>query len=141
MIGIVVATHGSLATGVKSALSLLAGEPEQFEAVELLPGMNPEDFKSSLEQAIDRVDSGDGALVLVDIFGGTPSNTVCRLLFEKQIECIAGVNLPMVIEATFARSDSANVGELAGRVKAAGSDALVDIRQKMVAIKEDEEEF
>ena len=144
MIGIVVIAHGTLAGGLKSAVSLLAGEPEAFSTVELHPGDAPEEFKARVEDAVQSVDSGDGVLVLVDIFGGTPSNTISQLIAcgDSNIQAIAGANLPMVIQATFMR-EQMPLSDLAGQVMQAGQEALVDIGAILAqaAERDDEEEF
>lgn len=143
MIGIVVISHGTLAGGLDSAVSLLAGKPEQFETVELHPGDAPDTFKERVEQAIAAVDTGDGVLALVDIFGGTPSNTISQLMGNPSIQAVAGVNLAMVIQAVFMREQYA-IGELPSQILQAGSEALVDIRQVLVAAAasdDDDEDF
>ena len=140
MIGIVVATHGHLATGFESAVSLLAGKPENYASVELLPGDEPSAFKERLESSIAAVNGGDGVLVLVDLFGGTPSNTVCQLLAQEDIRAIAGTNLPMIITAVFSRLSTSNLDELVEEVLHAGSDALINVREKLAALQQEDEE-
>lgn len=142
MIGIVIITHGELASGLKSAANLLLGETGQLAYAELRLGDNPLDFKSKVDAVIDEVDSGDGILVLVDLFGGTPSNTVSQLFERDDIRALAGVNLPMLVEAIFSRENS-DIDELANRVMQAGSESLIDVRQKFIdaAAAEDDEDF
>lgn len=140
MIGVVVATHGSLASGIGSALALLTGKPEKFEIAELHPGMGPDDYIESLRNAIDSVDDGDGVLVLLDIFGGTPSNVTCRLLAEKNIYAVAGVSLPMAIDAVFGRQEESILQALGERVATTGSDSIVDVNKKLAAAAEQEDE-
>ena len=142
MIGIVVIAHGSLASGLESAVSLLAGKPKAFATVELHPGDAPEEFKERVVRAIENVDEGDGVLALVDIFGGTPSNTVAQLLAREDFRAIAGTNLPMVIQATFMR-EQASLDDLAAQVVQAGGEALINISDMLAAAanRDDEEEF
>lgn len=142
MIGIVVITHGNLATGLKSAATLLNGNPEHLSCAELHLGDNPLEFKESVEQAIAEVDDGDGILVLADIFGGTPSNTVSQLFAHEGIRAIAGVNLPMVIQAICLR-DQVSLEELTEQVKQAGCESHIDIRQKFIeaAAADDDDDF
>ena len=143
MIGVVVITHGSLASGLESAVSLLAGKPDKFAIAELHPGDTPGDFKSRVETAVASVDDGEGVLALVDIFGGTPSNTISQLFDRDDVRAVAGTNLPMVIQALFMR-ESVGIEELPSQVLEAGNEALVDIRQKFVEAlqsQDDEEDF
>lgn len=145
MVGIVVISHGSLASGLNSAVTLLAGTPASFSVVELHPGDEPSEFKDRVKSAISATNSGDGVLALVDIYGGTPSNTVAQLLEQNDIEAIAGVNLAMVIQAVFAREqEGVNLKVLKEMVVQAGNEALTDIRQKVFEISQtsdDEEDF
>lgn len=142
MIGLVVITHGSLATGLESAATLLTGKPEHLSCAELHLGDNPLEFKATVERAIAEVDDGDGILVLADIFGGTPSNTVSQLFEREDIRAIAGVNLPMLIQAIFLR-DQADLDELSEQVKQAGCESHIDIRQKFIeaAAADDDDDF
>lgn len=142
MIGIVVITHGSLATGLKSAATLLTGEPEHLSCAELHLGDNPLEFKETVERAIAEVDDGDGILVLADIFGGTPSNTVSQLFARDDIRAIAGVNLPMLIQTIFLR-DQVSLDDLNEQVQQAGCESHIDIRQKFIeaAAADDDDDF
>lgn len=142
MIGLLVATHGSLASGIASALSLLAGEPEQFQTLELHPGMNPASFKDLMNEKLDELDTGDGVLVLLDIFGGTPSNSFGQLMDRENVRAVSGVNLPMAIEASFSRA-GLSLDELVARVMGAGKDAVIDVwgRFKDAAEADDEDDF
>lgn len=140
MIGIVVATHGELASGIESALTLLAGKPSNFETVELHPGKSPDSFGDELRKAVSNVDDGDGALILLDIFGGTPSNISCQLLCNESICAITGVNLPMVIEAVFGRNEETNLEALVKRVRSSGSAAVLNLRDVISNAREQEDE-
>lgn len=142
MVGLLVATHGTLASGIESALSLLAGKPENFGTLELHSGMDPASFKDLMSEKIDELDAGDGVLVLLDIFGGTPSNSFGQLMGRDNIRAIAGVNLPMAIEAVFSRP-GLSLDELSARVAETGRDATVDVwnRFRQAAEEDDEEDF
>ena len=80
MVGIVVASHGSLASGMLDALELLSGEQKAIKAIGLHRGDSPDAFVAKVREAINAVDESVGVLVLVDLFGGTPSNAVAQLL-------------------------------------------------------------
>jgi len=101
MIGIVIATHGDLAKGIHHAVEMFFGERENVESIGLQPEDNAEDFQDKIEQLVNRVDKGQGVLILTDLNGGTPFN---RSLFiqakdpQRQIEVFSGVNLPMVMD-------------------------------------------
>lgn len=100
MVGIILASHGGFADGIKESAQMIFGEQEKFESVCLLPSMGPDDFRSNLEKAVEKLDTEE-ILFLVDLWGGTPFNQSSNL-FEGNDEkwaIVAGMNLPMVIEA------------------------------------------
>lgn len=103
MVGIVLASHGALAEGMKDAAVMLFGSAEQVTCVSLLPGEDSAEFLERLRGAIDAVDTGEGTIVLCDILGGTPSNRSAMLLDRAQV--IAGMNLPLLLELLGQRLD------------------------------------
>jgi mannose PTS system EIIA component len=98
MIGVVVVTHGQLATELVNAAETIVGELPRFAAVSIGWHEDTEDARSEIEQAIARVDDGEGVLILTDMFGGTPSNLAMTFLVAGRVEVITGVNLPMLIK-------------------------------------------
>ena len=98
MIGVVVVTHGQLATELLNAAETIVGDLPSFAAVSIGWHEDTEDARNEIEQAIARVDSGAGVLILTDMFGGTPSNLAMSFLAQGKIEVITGVNLPMLIK-------------------------------------------
>ena len=140
MVGIVVASHGSLATGMLDALVLLSGEQPAIQAIGLQRGDSPDAFKDKVEVAINSVDEGDGVLALVDLFGGTPSNAVAQLLGRDDLNAVAGVNLPMLLSVVFSR-DEMDLKALTEEAVRASRDSVVDIRQKLFEASDDEEDF
>ncbi|HXD72569.1 MAG TPA: hypothetical protein VN628_02480 [Vicinamibacterales bacterium] len=108
MIGVVVVTHGQLATELLNAAEMIVGDLPRFAAVSIGWHDDVTDAREDIAQAIERVrsDGGDsGVLLLTDMFGGTPSNLALTFIETNQIEVITGVNLPMLIKlAGLARS-------------------------------------
>jgi mannose PTS system EIIA component len=98
MIGVVVVTHGQLATELVNAAETIVGELPRFAAVSIGWHEDTQDARSEIEQAIARVDDGEGVLILTDMFGGTPSNLAMTFLVAGRVEVITGVNLPMLIK-------------------------------------------
>jgi PTS system mannose-specific IIA component len=98
MIGVVVVTHGQLATELVNAAEAIVGELPRFAAVSIGWHEDTEDARSEIEQAIARVDDGEGVMILTDMFGGTPSNLAMTFLVAGRVEVITGVNLPMLIK-------------------------------------------
>jgi PTS system mannose-specific IIA component len=98
MIGLVVVAHFNLAREMVAATELIVGEQEQFVAVGIFPNEQVEDTKEKIVSALRSVDTGDGVIILTDMFGGTPSNISLSFLEEGRVEVVAGVNLPMLIK-------------------------------------------
>jgi mannose PTS system EIIA component len=105
MVGLVVATHGKLAEELLRTAEGIVGKLEQCEPVSVGSGSSMEDARSRLAEAVHRVDSGDGVLVLTDMFGGTPANLALTFL-DAKLEVVTGVNLPMILKLSTARAES-----------------------------------
>jgi PTS system mannose-specific IIA component len=104
MIGVVVVTHGQLATELVNAAETIVGDLPHFTAVSIGWHDDTQDAREEIAQAIARV-SGEaqGVLILTDMFGGTPANLAMTFLGGQQVEVITGVNLPMLIKIANAR--------------------------------------
>lgn len=98
MIGVVVVTHGQLATELVNAAEMIVGDLPQFAAVSIGWHDEVNDAREDIAQAIERVRADAGVLLLTDMFGGTPSNLGLTFLETDRIEVITGVNLPMLIK-------------------------------------------
>ena len=98
MIGVVVVTHGQLATELLNAAETIVGDLPRFAAVSIGWHDDTEDARAEIDQAIGRVDEGAGVLILTDMFGGTASNLAMSFLSQGKVEVITGVNLPMLIK-------------------------------------------
>jgi mannose PTS system EIIA component len=99
MIGVVVVTHCRLAEELICAAQLVVGEDlKQFQAVSVEPKDGSEAIREKILTVIRKVDSGNGVLILTDMYGGTPSNISLSFLEDKKIEVITGVNLPMLLK-------------------------------------------
>jgi PTS system mannose-specific IIA component len=113
MVGVVVVTHCHLGKELISAAELVIGEElKQFQSVSIDPKEESEEIREKIIAAIRKVDTGQGILILTDMYGGTPSNISLSFLEEKKIEVITGVNLPMLLKlATY--SDGMDLDALA----------------------------
>ena len=98
MIGLVLVTHGDLASAFISALEYVTGPQQNIQAICIQPQDDMEKHRSNILQAIENVDKGVGVILLTDLFGGTPSNLAISTLGVKPIEVIAGINLPMLVK-------------------------------------------
>lgn len=103
MIGLVLVTHGSLATEFVVAMEHVVGPQQQIETICIGPEDDMELRRADITAAVERVNDGSGVILLTDLFGGTPSNLAISLLRAGEIEVIAGINLPMLIRLESAR--------------------------------------
>ena len=103
MIGLILVTHGDLAKEFVVAMEHVVGAQKQVATVCIGPHDNMEDRRREIADAVKSVNSGRGAIILTDLFGGTPSNLAISLLEPGRVEVIAGVNLPMLIRLDSAR--------------------------------------
>jgi mannose PTS system EIIA component len=106
MIGIVIVTHGRLAIEFRAALEHVVGTQDQFETVTIGPDDNVEQRRRDIIEAVKKVDSGDGVVILTDMFGGTPSNLAISVMSRPKVEVLAGINLPMLIKLVKVRNEA-----------------------------------
>src|SRR6202165_3339580 len=106
MIGVVVITHGQLATELVNSAEMIVGDLPQFTAVSIGWHDEVNDAREDIAQAIERVRGEEGVLLLTDMFGGTPSNLGMTFLEKDRLEVITGVNLPMMIKLATLRQSS-----------------------------------
>lgn len=119
MIGIVVMSHGNMATELIRAAEIIVGRIDGTAAVDIDPSMGMEDIRKAVEAAIKAVDRGKGVLLLTDMFGGTPSNIGLSFLGTHRVEVLTGVNLPMMVKFPSART-SMELTELARHLQEYG---------------------
>jgi mannose PTS system EIIA component len=112
MVGLVVATHGGLAEELIRTAEGVCGKLEQCRAVSVGASTAIDEARTLLGDAIRAVDSGDGVLVLTDMFGGSPANLALTFL-DDGIEVLTGVNLPMLVKLSTCRSEGAKLRETA----------------------------
>ncbi len=104
MIGLVLVTHGGLAVELISAMEHVVGPQENTAAVCIGPDDDMERRRADIQKAVSSVETGEGVIILTDMFGGTPSNLAISIMEAKSIEVIAGVNLPILVKLASIRS-------------------------------------
>ena len=125
MVGIIIASHGEFAAGIKQSGTMIFGEQEKVESVVFMPSEGPEDLQRKLQEAIAKVESEE-ILFLVDLWGGSPFNQANKL-FEEAPEkraIVAGLNLPMLIEAYASRFTMTTAHEIAKAITATAIDGV-----------------
>lgn len=126
MVGIILASHGAFAEGIKESGSMVFGEQPNVAAVTLKPSQGPDDVKRQMEEAIASFENPDEVLFLVDLWGGTPFNQANGLLagHEDKWAIVTGLNLPMLIEAYGARFTEESAQEIAKTIAPSGKDGV-----------------
>jgi PTS system mannose-specific IIA component len=120
MIGMVLVTHGRLAEELRSAMEHVVGAQRNVDVICIGPDDDMDNRRADIEACIDHCDTGDGVVLLTDMFGGTPSNLAISMMERKGVEVIAGVNLPMLVKLAKVRSsqplaDAVTCAQDAGR--------------------------
>ena len=119
MIGLVIVTHGKLAMELRNAMEHVVGPQDLLETVCIGPDDDMERRRDDIRTALKRVSGEKGAILLTDMFGGTPSNLAISMLSRDKVEVVAGVNLPMLIKLAEARNSTTLI-EAAQTAKEAG---------------------
>jgi PTS system mannose-specific IIA component len=102
----VLVTHGHLATEFRAALEHVVGPQKQLVSISIGPEDDMERRRRDIIDAIAEADSGDGVVVLTDMFGGTPSNLAISVMNGGKVEVLAGINLPMLIKLASVRESA-----------------------------------
>jgi PTS system ascorbate-specific IIA component len=119
MIGILIVTHGEIGTSLlASAAQILGSPPAQVATLSVWRQDDPDDLVLRARELLERIDAGEGVLVLTDIFGATPGNVVSRLLENGHVEGVSGVSLPMLLRVLTGRN-GAKGNKLAAAVQRA----------------------
>jgi PTS system mannose-specific IIA component len=117
--GVVIVTHYRLGEEFLQALRLIVPDAPPFEAVSIDPKQSVDEMREAIAAALRRVEGPDGALILTDMFGGTPSNMGLAFLAEHRVEVVTGLNLPMLIKLA-TMTEKKSLEELAAFIKEYG---------------------
>lgn len=133
MVGLLLVTHGDLAKSLLNSAALIMGEAPLIESYGLYHGDDVDELKDKVQIAIQRLydkSEGDGVLILVDLFGGSPSNATARSLHDLKgsvrAACVTGVNLPMLLEVATSVS-YLKLDELKKKCLSIGPESILDL--------------
>lgn len=113
MIGVLLVTHGKLAEELRSAARTIQPEFSRIVAVALEWNQTGEDARERIAQGLAEADTGEGAVILTDMFGGTPTNLTLSFLKKDRVEIVTGVNLPMVLKCAALQASGKSLTEVA----------------------------
>ncbi|MDR2188782.1 MAG: PTS sugar transporter subunit IIA [Azonexus sp.] len=129
MIGILIIAHGSFGEAlVQNACHVLNKRPPQLDQLGVAAQDDPDELLPHARQVLSRIDDGEGALILTDVFGASPSNLAARLLEPGRVEGLAGVNLPMLLRALAYRGKGMEI--LLQRARDGGRDGVVNMLEQ-----------
>jgi mannose PTS system EIIA component len=147
MIGVLIVTHGRLAEELKAAALTIQPDIQQIVAVALDWNQVGDDASRRIADGLQEADRGDGAVILTDMFGGTPTNLSLPFLKRDRVEIVTGVNLPMLLKCAALQKSGKPVVEIAHVAKDRGqrsiyvaSDLLADDEGISTAAASDKEE-
>lgn len=123
MIGLVVVTHAGLAKELIASATMITGEIPLCEALGLYPDDPADALVERIGQALERVGEG-GAIIMTDMFGGTPSNSALSFLSDGKVEVVTGVNLPMLVDFC-SRRERQSLEELSASLLKAGRESII----------------
>ena len=124
MIGKLILTHGGLARELLQAANVIAGRLAGFEALSLDWSEGFDEARAKVSTALERLDQGQGVLILADMYGGTPCNLAMTFFQEGKVEVLTGVNLPMVLRLACQTGEETSVAEMARWLKAKGQSSV-----------------
>ena len=119
MIGVVLVTHGNLATELVKVMEHVVGPQDQLTTITIDPDDDMEKRREDILNSVQFVDKGLGVIILTDMFGGTPSNLAISIMEQAKIDIIAGVNLPMLIKLSSVRTTE-TISEAVAQAREAG---------------------
>lgn len=117
LIGLLLISHGQLGRVLLETASEIVGPFESSEVISVGRRDRLSDVEQRIDVALDRLDVGDGVLVLADMFGGTAANVVLRTVGTRPVEVVTGFNLPMLLKIGTARPRSEGLAALAQLIK------------------------
>ena len=124
MFKVMVVSHGLLASELAKAAETIIGEPVRVKPVSIGWDQDVDEARRTIQEALDEADGGGGAIILTDMFGGTPTNISLTFLDEGKVEVITGVNLPMLIKLATLQNEGKGLGEAATLTRDRGKQSI-----------------
>ncbi len=123
MVGVIVVTHGQFGKYLLEAAQTILGPQEQCAHIAVEGAVEMSALLTELKQTVKRMETGDGVIILTDMFGGTPSNISLSLLQPGKVDVLTGANLPMLLRILGMRTQE--LSQLAQEAKNAAIQGIV----------------
>ena len=130
MVSILIITHGGFGKEIIKSMEMIMGKQDDVYFLGLYPEEDPAVFSVKVKEKIIELNQNGEVLVMVDIFGGTPSNASASNMKDLKFECVTGVSLPMLIEVALNRSRS-SLDELVEMAIMAGTNCVINLRKAL----------
>lgn len=130
MVSILIITHGGFGKEIIKSMEMIMGKQDDVYFLGLYPEEDPAVFSMKVKEKIIELNQNGEVLVMVDVFGGTPSNASASNMKDLKFECVTGVSLPMLIEVALNRSRS-SLDELVERAIMAGTNCVINLRKAL----------
>jgi len=132
MVGIALVTHNGFGDSLLDCLRHVLGKvPPHIRSLSVLASDNPVTKEAELRELVSQLNNGDGVLILVDVYGATPSNIAKRVCQPNRVEGVAGVNLPMLLRVACCSGKS--LAEMVERAQLGGKECIVTLNSEMEA--------
>ncbi len=137
MIALIIATHGKFSDEIIKSSEMIFGKQENIGCVTFVPGEGLEDLERKYNKELERLNTEDGTLIMVDIFGGSPFNSASSIALKNtNVEIVTGINLPMLLEVYSGR-DYLNLEELKKLAKDSGKQGIKFFEESKESIEEE----
>lgn len=130
MVSILIITHGGFGKEIIKSMEMIMGQQDDVYFLGLYPEEDPVVFSVKVKEKIIELNQNGEVLVMVDVFGGTPSNASASNMKDLKFECVTGVSLPMLIEVALNRSRS-SLDELVEMAIMAGTNCVINLRKAL----------
>lgn len=127
VVGLLIVTHGSFSREIINSVELIIGKQKSVEALTLTAGEDVSELHAKIEQKREVLNQGNGVLILVDLLGGSPWNVASICTKAEDVECVSGLNMPMLLEALEGR-DACSLQELKAACMRAAVEGVVSAR-------------
>ncbi|EMG26968.1 mannose/fructose/sorbose PTS transporter subunit IIA [Listeria fleischmannii] len=139
-VGIIIGTHGESARELLKSTEMIIGKQENVEYITFVPGENTDTLITKYNEKLDSIDTSQGVIFMVDLFGGSPYNASSRIaLPQENMDVVTGVNIPMLLE-TFSMRANASIADLVNIAIHAGSEGVKSLKQSLPTTNENEGE-
>lgn len=127
MIGLIISGHGNFASGLRTSIKLIAGEPCNVEYIDFKETDSTETLKEKYYASLKKLNNCDGILALSDLAGGSPFKTLVEVKteIEKPMEVVGGTNLPMALEISMTKDIIDDVSSLSKSAIDVGKSGVV----------------